>query len=107
MEFTYTIIVGQRYSALADEYDYDEREITIEPREEDIIYELADILIEKTNIKGLTKTEYKTTMAIIKKVIKDNYMLETLAEEYEDDLKERFYEMAYEEAMERQRDLWR
>ena len=46
MEFTYTIIVGQRYSALADEYDYDEREITIEPREEDIIYELADILIE-------------------------------------------------------------
>lgn len=103
MEFTYNIIVGQRYSVKRDEYDYDEREITFEPSDEQLLTALADILISETKVKGLNNIGYKAAMVIVKMLITENDILEALAEKYKEELKDYFKEDAEQEA----KDLWR
>ena len=101
MEFTYNIIVGQRYSVKRDEYDYDEREIHYEPSDKQLLTALADIVV--SNIKGVKDCDYKQELEIARQMIEDNDLQDFLIERYKEELKDYFREDAEQEA----KDLWR
>ncbi len=96
MELAYSIPIREHYSALEDEYFYDEKEMLFVVDDDLVIDVIADIIIEQTRKSKLGFTEHNLVKNIIVSLIKDNNLEKTFEEHYKDDLKEHFRDEAME-----------
>lgn len=91
--FTYTKITSKYYLDYTDEWEEDGVEFEYEVSSKKCIEAISDILIEEYFYDFEDKKEIKSRL---QDMISDNDMEETLAERYEEELKDIFREEAFD-----------
>lgn len=94
MTFTYTRVVREYYDPRRDEKYCDEYEFNYTPEYDELLDAVADVWIDKHTYGVSNNEEYKLAMKITKGFIEDNDLLDVLADQYQDELKEHFEEDA-------------
>ena len=96
--FTYTKITGHYYCQYSDEWEEDGDDFDYEVENCKLLPEVVDLLFEdyfgeekdiceNENIKKIVKEQ-------LKKIVDENYLVEQIADQYEDTLKEIFQDDA-------------
>lgn len=97
MILTYTIQKRGQYSPQLDEYFYDEQEIVHEVESKEVAKALANILLDEQDTDCLPGGTYTKIANILEKILTSNNLVDILADEYKDQIKEYFYDDAMEQ----------
>lgn len=96
--FTYTKFTGHYYCQYSDEWEEDGVEFDYEVDDEDLLPAIVDLLVDDyfMDDNGVMRNEElrKAVKERLSKLIEENDLVEPLADQYEDTLKEIFQDKA-------------